>query len=281
MVVEINGKDMTKFDSQGYRMTPASMPSAMRAPLNTSLVVGLVSACSLMVFGAFSGGTPLRFINPEGFLLVIGGTLAATLIQFSLRDVRVAIGASRSTLAQDLTSPGERIQYLLNLSRRVKESGILVLEEEATGIDDDFLRLGLSLVVDGQGVEDTHRILTTEMRFSTEQAWRSVQVWETAGNFAPAMGLIGTLIGLIQMMGSLNDAAAVGPAMAMALVATLYGAVAANLFFFPMAGKLRLCAQEREQCKKITLEGLMSIARLENPIMLEQRLQSFACAENC
>ena len=271
---------MTDFDSRVYRLASTATNPGIPAPLNTSLVAGLVCAGSLILFGAFWGGTPLRFINPEGFLLVIGGTLSATLIQFSLRDVRAAVGASRATLSRDLTSPGERIQYLLSLSRRVKEHGILVLEEEAIGVDDEFLRLGLSLVVDGQGVEDTHRILKTEMRFSTEQAWRSVQVWETAGNFAPAMGLIGTLIGLIQMMGSLSDASAVGPAMAMALVATLYGAVAANLFFFPMAGKLRLCAQEREQCKKITLEGLMSIARLENPIMLEQRLQSFACAEN-
>jgi len=269
---------MTDFNPRPYRMTSLASASATQRPINTSLVVGLVSAISLLIFGAFSGGTPLRFINPEGFLLVIGGTFAATLIQFSLRDVRLAVEAGRSSLAQNLTSPGERMQFLLSMSRRVKERGILVLEEEASGVDDDFLRLGLSLVVDGQGVDDMHRILSTEMRFSTEQAWRSVHVWETAGNFAPAMGLIGTLIGLIQMMGSLHDAAAVGPAMGMALIATLYGAVAANLFFFPMAGKLRLSAQEREQCKKITLEGLISIARLENPIMLEQRLQSFACA---
>jgi chemotaxis protein MotA len=134
----------------------------------------------------------------------------------------------------------------------------------------------LNLVVDGQAIDDIKRILTTEMRSSTEQAWRSVQVWETMGNFAPAMGLIGTLIGLIQMLGSLQDAGTVGPSMAMALVATLYGSVSANLFFFPMAGKLRILAQEREQCKSITLEGLMSIARLENPMMLDQRLQSFA-----
>ena len=95
------------------------------------------------------------------------------------------------------------------------------------------------------------------------------------GNFAPAMGLIGTLIGLIHMLSSLQDAAAVGPAMSLALVATLYGSVTANLLFFPMAGKLRIVAQERELAKDITLEGLISVARSESPLLLEQRLQSF------
>ncbi len=114
------------------------------------------------------------------------------------------------------------------------------------------------------------------MRTSTDQAWRAVQVWETMGNFAPAMGLIGTLIGLIQMLGALQDPTTVGPAMAMALVATLYGSISANLLFFPVAGKLRLIAHEREQTKSITLEGLISIAQRENPMILEQRLRGFA-----
>ena len=114
------------------------------------------------------------------------------------------------------------------------------------------------------------------MESCREREWRSVQVWETMGNFAPAMGLIGTLLGLIQMLGAMHDTSAMGGSMAMALVATLYGSVGANLFFFPIAGKLRVISQEREQCKSVTLEGLLSMARLENPMMLEQRLQSFA-----
>jgi chemotaxis protein MotA len=165
--------------------------------------------------------------------------------------------------------------YLVHLSRRVKDEGMLVLEDEAVAATDSFLRLGLELTVDGQSPEDIRRILKNEMRTSSDQAWRTVQVWETMGNFAPAMGLIGTLIGLIQMLGSLQDAATIGPSMSLALVATLYGSVSANLFFFPLAGKLRVIAQEREQTKEITVEGLLSVARAESPIMLEQRLQSF------
>ena len=246
------------------------------APLvNTSLVIGLSLSMGLVLFGAMLGGNPLTFISVEGLLLVLGGTVASTLVQFSIRDIRSAIHAARSVLFLPHEEPSHRINYLLDLSRRVKEQGILILEQEASRTGDSFLRLGLDLTVDGQAPEEISRILQREMRTSNDQAWRSVQVWETMGNFAPAMGLIGTLIGLIHMLGSLQDASTVGPAMSLALVATLYGSVAANLFFFPMAGKLRVVAQEREFSKDITLEGLLSLARSESPLMLEQRLQSF------
>jgi chemotaxis protein MotA len=244
-------------------------------PLEKSVLIGLCASCALVLFGALLGGSPLRFLSPGGFLLVVGGTLASTLVQFSIRDFQNAMYAARNAMFVRSESPGDRIGYLVRLSRRVKEEGVLVLEDEAASSVDPFLRLGLELTVDGQQPEDIKRILEKEMRTANDQAWRSVQVWETMGNFAPAMGLIGTLIGLIQMLGSLQDAAAIGPAMSLALVATLYGSVGANLFFFPLAGKLRVIAQEREQTKDITVEGLLSLARAESPIMLEQRLQSF------
>jgi chemotaxis protein MotA len=113
------------------------------------------------------------------------------------------------------------------------------------------------------------------MRVSNETAIRSVFVFECLGNFAPAVGLIGTLIGLIQMLGKLSDAAVVGPSMSLALIATMYGAVFANLIFFPVAGKLQAIANERAHLKMITLEGLMSLSKQESPILVQQRLQSF------
>jgi chemotaxis protein MotA len=263
-------------DSESYRLRPHRVASRETPVVNGSIIAGLGVGIALIVFGAFSGGKPLGFLNLEGLLLVVGGTLASTLIQFSTIDLRISLSALRGAFFSDASIPQERIEYLMSLSQQVKERGILILEEQATDADDDFLRLGLTLVVDGHNIEEARRILTTEMRTSTDQAWRSVQVWETMGNFAPAMGLIGTLIGLIQMLGALQDPTTVGPAMSMALVATLYGSIAANLVFFPIAGKLRLVAHEREQCKNITLEGLVSIAQRENPMMLEQRLRGFA-----
>jgi chemotaxis protein MotA len=250
---------------------------ALEAPpvVNMSMVVGISLALGLVVLGAVIGGNPMTFISIEGLMLVLGGTAASALIQFSMRDLRVALDAARSVLFIPHEQPADRISYVLDLSRRVRDQGLLTLENEARLTADPFMRLGLELTVDGQAPEEIGRILQREMRTSNDQAWRSVQVWETMGNFAPAMGLIGTLIGLIHMLGSLQDASTVGPAMSLALVATLYGSVAANLFFFPMAGKLRVVAQERELSKDITVEALVSVARSESPLLLEQRLQSY------
>lgn len=250
---------------------------ALDAPpvVNMSLVAGLSLALGLVVMGAVMGGNPTTFISLEGLLLVLGGTAASVLIQFSMRDLRVALEAAQSVLFIPHEQPSDRISYVLDLSRRVRDQGVLTLEQEARLTADPFMRLGLELTVDGQAPEEIARILQREMRTSNDQAWRSVQVWETMGNFAPAMGLIGTLIGLIHMLGSLQDASTVGPAMSLALVATLYGSVAANLLFFPMAGKLRVVAQEKELSKDITVEALVSVARSESPLLLEQRLQSY------
>jgi chemotaxis protein MotA len=243
--------------------------------INGSLLMGLLVA-SLVLLGALVSSTqPLKFLNPEGILIVFGGTIASTLIQFSILDLKVALSAVRAAMVAMPSSARERMATLMELSHSVKQHGILVLEEQAHGEPDEFFRLGLMLAADGRDIEDIKRILRNEMQSSREREWRSVQVWETMGNFAPAMGLIGTLLGLIQMLGSMNDTHNMAASMAMALVATLYGSVAANLFFFPIAGKLRVISEEREICKGVTLEGLLSISRLENPMMLEQRLQSF------
>lgn len=266
---------MEQLSSSRRRFLRSHSAQEISPLINTSLLVGISLSCGLVALGALSGGDPLRFISFEGLFLVLGGTIASTLIQFSTQDIRSAFNAARSALFLPDEQPMDRITYLVGLSRRVKEQGMLILEDESARTLDPFLRLGLDLTVDGQSPEEINRILQREMRTSNEQSWRSVQVWETMGNFAPAMGLIGTLIGLIHMLGSLQDASTVGPAMSLALVATLYGSVAANLFFFPLAGKLRIVAQERELSKDITLEGLISIGRTESPLVLEQRLQSF------
>lgn len=243
--------------------------------VDTSVVIGFSIAVVMVLIGALLGEHPLLFLSPGAVLLVVGGTIGATLIQFSLYDLRYALTSARAALFLRGETAHDRMRWIVDLARRVKEQGLLVLEDEAAATSDTCLRLGLELTVDGQKPEDIRRILENELRVSHDRAWRAVQVWESMGNFAPAMGLIGTLIGLIHMLGSLQDPATVGPAMALALVATLYGAASANLIFFPMAGKLRGIAQEQVHMKDITIEGLLSLAHNESAIMLEQRLQSF------
>ena len=124
---------MKDFEFQSYQMMPRRQPGRGEAPVNGSILAGLAFAALLLVFSAFSGGSPIRFLNAEGLLLVLGGTLSSTLIQFSLSDVRAALGAGRSAIFQDIPEPRERMEYLLGLSRQVKERGILTIEEEAAG----------------------------------------------------------------------------------------------------------------------------------------------------
>ena len=259
----------------GNGWSGASITDGDEPRIDTSIVVGFSIATVMIAVGALLGDHPLVFLSPGALLLVIGGTTGATLIQYSVPDLKCALTSARAALFIRSETARDRIAWMVDLARRVKDEGLLILEDEAAATTDTCVRLGLELTVDGQKPEDIRRILENEMRVSHERAWRSVQVWESMGNFAPAMGLIGTLIGLIHMLGSLRDPAAVGPAMALALVATLYGAASANLVFFPLAGKLRGIAEEQAHMKDITIEGVLSLAHNESPIMLEQRLQSF------
>jgi len=244
--------------------------------LDRSIMTGLGLSLSLVLIGIVASGEVLKFLNPISFIMVLGGSVGATLVQFSIEDLAEALRNVREALFAKRITPNEQIRYLVGLSQKMKVEGRLTLENEAQSTNDQFMRLGLEVTVDGQQEAEVKRILENEMRAATGRAERSVQIFESMGNFAPAIGLIGTLIGLIQMLGALQDPSVVGPAMSLALVTTLYGAIFANLIFFPISGKLRNLATERALLKTIALEGLVSLARDESPIIVEQKLQSFA-----
>lgn len=239
------------------------------------IVVGTAISSLLLLVGIVSGGAILNFIDIPSFLLVIGGTIGATLVHYSLEEIEQAWVAFKGVIRTKNFNPLERINYLVHLGQTVKQNGIMVLEQEAERCRDTFMRMALELTVDGQSTEDIRRILETERRTANEHAVKAVQVFETMGAYAPALGLIGTLIGLIQMLGALNSPSTVGPAMALALITTFYGAIAANLIFIPIAGKLRNRAEQDALIKAMTIEGTISLSKLEGSIMMEQRLQGY------
>ncbi len=243
--------------------------------IDRTVLLGTGAAFLLIALAIAIGGEILRFFDPLSLMIVLGGAFGATLTNFSFHDLGYAWQAFRSVFFTKIFYPIERMNYLIELAQAVKKNGLLVLDQEAGRVEDPFLRLALQITVDGQSNEDVKRILENEMRTSHEKAYRAVQVFETMATYAPAMGLIGTLIGLIQMMGTLNDPDKVGPAMALALVATLYGAMLSNLVFLPVAGKLKNRAEEALLVKNITLEGVLSLAKQENALILEQKLLSF------
>lgn len=244
-------------------------------PIDRGILLGALISFALIGAGIIFSGQWLTFLNPAGLLIVLGGTYGATLIHFSAADMRAAWASLRRVLTPSDIEPIDRISYLVELAQRVRQNGILVLEDEAAQTDDPFLRLSLEVAVDSAQHPDLRRILETEIRTSHDRASRAVHVFETMGNYTPAMGLIGTLIGLIRMLSALHDPASVGPAMAIALVTTFYGAFFANVIFLPLAGKIRNRNEEEALIKSITVEGVLSLEKQESAVVLEQRLQSF------
>ncbi len=243
--------------------------------IDRGIVAGLAISTVLLTIGILASGRSLTFLDPSSILIVFGGTIGATFVHFSSADLRWAWVELKEVLFTKNTAPTERIALLVQFAQDLKRNGPLTLEREAQTTGDRFLRKALELTVDGQSEEDIRRILETEIRSLGERSWRAVQVFQTMGSYAPAMGLIGTLIGLIHMLGTLDNPSAVGPAMAVALITTFYGAVLANLFFLPVAGKIKNRSEEEAVLKAITVEGAVSLRREENSIVLEQRLQSF------
>ncbi len=251
--------------------------SAGESNLDRGVVAGLSLSALMIILGMLMGsGGVLNFVDISSVLIVFGGTLGATLVNFSPGDMIYAWEAFKSVLLKRPNSPTGRIRYMVDLSHAVRTRGrVGALEGEAGITKDAFLKLAMEMTVDGQASTEVQRILETEMRIANDRAFRAVQVFETMGNYAPALGLIGTVIGLIQMLGALGDPSRVGPAMATALVTTFYGAIAANLVFLPVAGKLRNRAEEEALVKAITIEGMIGVGNEENPLVIEQRLQSF------
>ncbi len=243
--------------------------------IDRGVASGLIICSVLLLAGVVFGGAFLNFVSPMSVLIVVGGTLGATLVNFSLYDLKHAWTAFCDILLTKEYHPQERISYLVRLAALVRKNGLLVLEDEASQTSDRFLSMALRLAVDAQNSPDIRSILETEQRASVEKASHAINVFEAMAAYAPAMGLIGTLIGLINMLGKLEDPATVGPAMAMALVTTFYGAVLANMLFLPVAGKLRNRSEEEAIVKAITIEGVLSLGKQENAVVVEQKLQGF------
>lgn len=243
--------------------------------IDKGIIAGAAISFALIVVGIVVTGSGIAALNPVSLLIVLGGTFGATLVHYSWYDIKHAWGSFRKVLFTQDYHPRERISYIVNLAQAVRTQGLLVLEREAHSAHDPFLRMALELTVDGQQAADIKRILETEMRASQDKAARGATVFQTMGTYSPALGLIGTIIGMMEMLTALSSPTTVGPAMATALTTTLYGAILSNLMFLPIAGKLRNTIEEELLVKAITVEGILAVGRQENPSIVEQRLQGF------
>jgi chemotaxis protein MotA len=237
---------------------------------------GLLLAIGGILLGLMlEGGNLGQVLQPTAAMIVFGGTLGAVLIQYPLP---VAVNAFRR-LAQVFVEPAENAQRTIDLLARyanqARREGIISLDKELTNIQEPFLRRAVMLAVDGTESQELRNIMELELENKIEQEEKIPQLFESAGGFSPTIGIIGAVLGLIQVMQHLDKIDEVGKGIAVAFVATLYGVGAANLVLLPAAGKLRIRIRNEQIIREMTVEGVVSILEGMNPRMLEAKLAGF------
>lgn len=244
--------------------------------MDKATVGGLVLALGGVLLGLLlEGGNLSQILQPTAAMIVLGGTLGAVLIQYPLP---VAIG-SMKRLAHVFIEPQQDAQSMIKLlvtyANKARREGIISLDKEIEIIEEPFLRRALMLAVDGTESHELRKIMELELDNKEEQDEKTPQLFESAGGFSPTIGIIGAVRGLIQVMQHLDQINEVGRGIAVAFVATIYGVGLANLFFLPVAGKLRIRVREEQILREMTLEGVISILEGMNPRMLEATLRGF------
>lgn len=246
--------------------------------MNIASLAGLLLGLVMVIVGIFTSGGLSAFANfgdVPSFFITIGGSLAGVLMSYQLPDFINGYKGIRLIFRNETADVGEVIRNIINLSNIARKEGLLALEEAASGIEDAFLKKGIMLVVDGTDPELVRGILETDLICVEDRHKKVIGVWEKWGELGPAWGMIGTLIGLINMLKKLDDPSAIGPQMAVALLTTLYGSLIANWLCSPTAEKLKAMNATEIMLKEVTVEGLLSIQAGENPRVIEEKLKSF------
>ncbi|MGD0178409.1 MAG: flagellar motor protein [Terriglobales bacterium] len=221
------------------------------------------------------GGHLTQVLQPTAAMIVFGGTGGAVLLQFPLAVVVAAVRRLAQVFFQPNHNPGGMVQELVRYANRARREGIVSLDSELESIKEPFLKKSLMLAVDGTEPQELRSMMELELDNQAEYEDTIPQVFESAGGFSPTIGIIGAVLGLIQVMQHLDKIDEVGRGIAVAFVATIYGVGAANLFLLPAAGKLRIRIREEQVLREMTLEGVVSILEGMNPRMLETKLLGF------
>ncbi|MFZ3578242.1 flagellar motor protein MotP [Virgibacillus sp. DJP39] len=224
-----------------------------------------------------SGGTEgfMSFLDVAAIFIVIGGLIASLLINFKMEQIKLTFKVMKEAFHQNDQRLTDIIHLFIKLSERARREGILALENELENVEEPFIKKGILLAVDGVEPEVISDIMYAEITAMEERHYKGRTIIEKAGEYAPAWGMIGTLIGLVLMLNSLQDPSTLGPSMAVALLTTLYGTVLSNLVFIPMANKLESKTEEEVFIKQIAVEGVIGIQSGQNPRILEEKLSAF------
>ena len=247
----------------------------VKSTMDMATITGLVCGFGLIATAIILGGSPGSFVNPPAILIVIGGTLAVTTACFSLAEMSRTLRVVMKTIFYSSRDPSDAAIQVLKIAEMARKEGVLALQNILGSVQaEPFLHKGVSMVVDGTPGGEVETIMRRDLYSTVQRHAKSTNVLRKMGEFSPAMGLIGTLIGLVQMLGNLEDPSTIGPSMAIALLTTFYGAVLANMVFLPLAAKLERNSTEEALVSNVYMMGAASIGRQENPRRLEMLLNS-------
>ena len=244
--------------------------------MDIATLIGLVLA-----WGAFlgsiliEGGDLGALINPSAALLVFGGTLGASMICFPLSTVTSLPGIVKNAFLSKKEDVGHLIKTLVGYAEKARREGLLALEDEVQKMDDPFLKKGIQLAIDGTDPELVREIMQTDIQFLGSRHHEGANLFGTMGGFAPTLGVIGTVSGLVHMLANLSDPGSMGPSIAAAFIATLYGVCSANLLFLPLGNKLKAISHEEVLVREVIMEGILAIQAGDNPRIVEEKLKAF------
>ena len=239
------------------------------------LVVCIVLVLWAIITGAGVSGLINNFVDVQSVLIPFGGAFCSVLASNTLKDFLGGLKSFTLVLKSSSVNTSEVIAKIIDLSNVARKEGLLQLEEAAGELDDEFMKKGILLIVDGTDPELVRAIMETEIISLESRHKKNIKFWEDVASMGPAWGMIGTLVGLVNMLQTMDDPANIGPQMSVALLTTLYGSLLANWICTPVASKLKVKNEAEMQVKEIMIEGLLSIQAGENPRVIEEKLKSF------
>ena len=244
--------------------------------MDLGTIIGIsVAAIGILLGQVLEGGSILQIIQPTAALIVFGGTIGATMIGFPLETFKRAMVELVFVFKDDEAAPNEVIDQVIEFTNKARREGIISLEKDAADVKDPFFQKSIMMAVDGCEPRELRETMEMELQYMEERGEHSAKIFEAAGGYAPTIGIIGAVLGLIVVMQSLDDIDAVGHGIAVAFVATIYGVAAANIFLLPAAAKLKFKHRTRMIVKEMMLEGTLGILEGQNPRLIEGKLTSF------
>lgn len=243
--------------------------------MDIATIIGTLLGFIVVVGAIVAGGGATMFLHIPSLAITIGGMLCATLIHFSLPQFLGIFSVVKKTIVAKIPPQSELIQKMVNYAAINRRDGALALEQEIHKVNDLFFVKGLQMLVDGQEPEGIREIMSLEIQYLQDRHSNGKKILEFMGASAPAFGMIGTLIGLVQMLRSLESPESIGAGMAVALLTTFYGAFSANLIFIPLAGKLGIYSKAEATAMEMITEGICAVARGDNPTAVREKMQAF------